>query len=261
MAGTVHPQEIYRHFKGKLYQVITLATHSETGETLVIYQALYGDYKVYARELSMFLGEVDREKYPDCTQKRRFELVDPSQLVRKAGEPGGRVAGEANAGRETKVPKDGREADEPGDDRAAGEPSGSRVADVESGSTGKPAGGEEPAWHGKEEPAGRGKEEPAWHGKEEPAGRGKEEPAGHGKEEPTEIPGLDPAVAEFLDAKTYEDKLRILVAVHHRITQDMITTMAVACDVEVEDGDLEERYAQLKSCLVTMEKFECNRLR
>ncbi len=253
MAGTVHPQEIYRHFKGKLYQVITLATHSETGETLVIYQALYGDYKVYARELSMFLGEVDREKYPDCTQKRRFELVDPSQLVRKAGEPGGRVAGEANAGRETKVPKDGREADEPGDDGSAGEPSGSRVADVESGSTGKPAGGEEPA--------GRGKEEPAWHGKEEPAGCGKEEPAGHGKEEPTEIPGLDPAVAEFLDAKTYEDKLRILVAVHHRITQDMITTMAVACDVEVEDGDLEERYAQLKSCLVTMEKFECNRLR
>ena len=66
---------LYRHFKGNDYEVLGEAMHSETGEILVVYRALYGEYKLFVRPKDMFLSKVDREKYSDVEQEYRFEFV------------------------------------------------------------------------------------------------------------------------------------------------------------------------------------------
>ena len=217
------PQEIYQHFKGKTYQIITLAEHTETGETFVIYQALYGDYKIYARELGNFTSKVDREKYPNAAQGYRFELKRFD------------VAGETKAEETPATPAERTVASAENVVTPAAEPTEKAEAYVE-----RPATTVAPMAQPEESPVA---------------------PASQPATQEEEVPDLDPLLLEFLDAKDYETKLSILVAAHHRITQDMITVMAVSCDVEVEDGELEERYAQLKNCLTMLEKYECNRLR
>ncbi len=208
------PHEIYKHFKGNLYQIVTIAQHSETGEQLVIYQAMYGDFKIYARPLAMFTSEVDKVKYPEVQQKFRFELQG------------------ADADRQT------RETDE-----------------VNGGQTTTQA-----------VPTATARDAAIWTAQAAAvqdaatvAAQATAQPAS--VETQPEEPELDPLVLEFLDADSYEQKLNILAGLHHRITDEMITTMAIACDIEVNDGETEERYEELKNCLLTMEKFECNRLR
>ena len=81
------------------------------------------------------------------------------------------------------------------------------------------------------------------------------------QESDTEEIHIDPLLLQFLDAGSFERRLEILDMLHSRIDDEMINTMAVAVDLEVKDGDLEDRYWELRNCLLTFEKYECNRLR
>jgi hypothetical protein len=198
MRPNPRPQEVYRHFKGNTYQIITIARHSESGEKMVVYQQLYSPYEVYVRPLEMFMSKIDTNKYPNEKQKYRFEKID--------------VRGEENLNQPKETAAETIE----------------RV--VKSGKNDK-----------KQEPL---KEQE----KIEKADKGSEFE-------------LDDGLVEFLDADSYEKKLQILSRLHPRITDAMIDTMAVSLDTEVREGDIEARYNEIKNCLLTMEHFECNRLR
>ena len=62
----------YRHFKGKEYELVGIATHSETMEPMVVYRALYGEHGLWVRPLSMWTETVERDGY--CGP--RFQYVD-----------------------------------------------------------------------------------------------------------------------------------------------------------------------------------------
>lgn len=70
---------VYRHFKGKEYKVLGIAQHSETGEEMVIYKALYGNGNILCRPKYMFMSEVDHKKYPQEKQKFRFKYIRESK--------------------------------------------------------------------------------------------------------------------------------------------------------------------------------------
>ena len=200
--------EFYRHFKNKLYQILTVAEHSETGEKLVIYQALYGDFKTYARPLSMFVSEVDQQKYPNVTQKYRFEKVELNEEKHCdcANEPSKAeeaFAKQVNAVAEKQVAE---QAAEPENVRASVSTDNAElVQPVSDGSTEK--------------------------------------------------------MMAFFDSDDFEERYNILVSMRDTITDMQINNLAVSLDVVIPEGDIDDRYEQLKMCLRTRQKYESNRLR
>ena len=69
----------YKHFKGGIYVVTDIAVHSEAEEPMVIYRNFNDPSLAWCRPLSMFLSEVDHEKYPDVKQLMRFERIGEAE--------------------------------------------------------------------------------------------------------------------------------------------------------------------------------------
>lgn len=191
--------QIYKHFKGNLYKVICLAEDSEDGRKLVIYQALYGENKIYARPYDMFTSRVDKEKYPNSDMTYRFEIWNGLNV---------------NTNAVSEPIKTNEQYDENSFSISSGNTMSASVTDD------------------------------------------------NDKEEAAEnATGLSEEVLDFLDAKEFETKVKILQGMKSTITDKMLETMAYSIDVELNDGTTYDKYNELLNCVMLRAKFECNRLR
>ena len=239
--------EFYRHFKNKLYQVLTVAEHSETGEQMVVYQALYGDFRVYVRPLSMFVDEVDSKKYPDVKQKMRFQLVVPQRKENPAAaanpaETEGKQPAGATAEEEAKAKAEAearKKAEE--EARARAEAEARAKAEEEA--------------KARAEAEARAKAEEEARAKAEAEARAKAEEEAKAAQEQW----LKETIESFYEAETCHEKRNIFISLRDKIDQKTVNDMAVSMDIVLEDDTLEKQYKALLKCIETREKFEGRR--
>lgn len=228
------PGEFYRHFKNKLYQVKGIAYHSETHEKMVVYQAMYGDFKWYVRPYEMFVSEVDRSRYPDAAQKYRFEKVEAADIENAQIDRSSNDINAVNSGLGSNI--------------------GSRAAfNTESKSTASSS-------------LGSNTDRNIDSGGESTADIGNtiEIIETDRPDEAADIlpSPINPALEAFLDAKSYRDKINVLVSIRNKMDDRLINDIATSMDVTVPDGPIEERFMSLKRCVMTHAKYEeSNRLR
>lgn len=225
------PGDIYQHFKGNLYRVVTMAKHSETGEELVVYQALYGGFEVYARPLTLFMGKVDAARYPQSAGQERFVLIPLASgpvMVQSFDGAADRAVPQSSDGAANQAVLQATDGAANQAVPQAADGGQKDLAAKRSGEVVLPAAGQQ------------------------------EKRAQSGEEEAFV---LDPLLASFLDAESYEEKLEVFRAMRSRADADMLNTVAVSLDLELPGGTLEEQYETLKNCLLTLERYECNRLR
>ena len=182
--------QIYKHFKGSLYRIVTIAVHTETSDKLVVYQSIEKPERVFARPLDMFMSEVDRLRYPLVKAKYRFTLL---------------------------VEAEETEEDSDSEVENITEPANTTATASEDDDTAK-------------------------------------------YKEDGELV-LDPYVEAVLDEKEFSKKIENFEFLRNKCTEEMLVTIAISLDIQLEEGTVEEKYAQILKTLRMHEKYESARLR
>lgn len=258
MEQTPKVGEIYRHYRNGLYQILTVARHSQTRDKYVVYQALQGDFRTYVEPLALFTKEISHEKYPDVQQDYRFEWVDRDQLLprrmpQRADSPSGREI-PAETGAPTEYSESGQEEAVPLLQKAAGHISARQDAKQHTPQA-RPARQTSSSEMETEYAQRRQRQlEEREHRREQ-----FKKPA-H-KESASDELRANPSLIRFLDTETYEEKYQVLSEIRDDMTDRLIDDIAVVLDVVIPEGNLSERYAQLKNIILTRQRFEQTRFR
>ena len=217
---------IYRHFKNRLYMVKDVVIHSETGEKMVLYQALYGDFRSYVRPLPMFLSEVDHDKYPDVRQKYRFTRVLLDESGRIVGLP--------------EEPSEG-EAALANDPAAQGADSGPASFEKEA------AADESVSFKSAAADGGA-----VLDVREEEISSEVPEDGG------TDEEAADPLLLDFLDMPSLKEKVQFLNLKRRVLSARTLSQCAAAMDIRLPRGDISEQFAALRDSLLMRVKYEEN---
>ena len=215
--------EIYRHFKNKLYQIIAIATHSETRESYVVYQALYGDFRTYIRPLDMFISEVDHVKYPAVTQKYRFERVDRATLSNPSYDDNSILTGNS--------------------------PDNSCENNIFAGNSPDDS-------YGNNIFAGNSPDDSC--GNNIFAGNSPDD--SYANNELDDHDGLiNPLLVQFLELDTYKEKLEFFQSIIPKLDDRLTNDICVALDIACSDTSLDDRIAHIRDYLQTQTRFEITR--
>lgn len=249
------PGELYRHYTGEIYQILTVAKHSETGEQLVVLQAMYGTFESYASPLSQFISEVDHQKYPRIKQQYWFSRINRMEQVELAKEQysmGDYEAGlqRINGGADTAGEIKTQETDSTG--QAEKRPNTRSPAESKRAfrEEGKAASEIEPSYQQnfRKQIADR-------------ESRREQFLKPQKQESATNELRANPCLLKFLDADTYEAKYQVLTEIREEMTDRLIDDMAVVLDVVIPEGPINDRYCQLRNIILTRQKYETIRYR
>ena len=262
------PYERYRHFKGRDYQVLLIATDAGSGRKSVVYQGLYEPFRIYVRDMEEFLSDVDRGKYPYAQQKERFVLLD-MQEEESAGKndhkdihidtakdkgTSARPAGEGNDRKpEKSFPKRENLSEKAEKITLSHTPEGKSIFTKKE----RPDHAEDNLIR-MVDPEERRKETPEVKKIKESVERPQDKDAGT-EEETGAVAAVDPSLTLFLDADTVEKKLEVLFKEKNRLTPKTLMLIELSLGLEVQDGDVEERYYRIRNNLQTRQKYERHR--
>ena len=193
--------QIYKHFKGNLYEVLAVAVHTESEEKLVVYQSVDNPDRVFARPLEMFMSDIDRFRYPLIRAKYRFTLVSEPEEETNGEETKEEETKEETLNEDTKEEdvKDEETEEQSDDDSAVYKDNGELV--------------------------------------------------------------IDPYVEGVLDEKEFSKKIEFFEMLRGKCSEDMLTTIAISLDIQLQEGSIEDKYSQILRTLKMHEKYETSRLR
>lgn len=218
--------QIYKHFKGSLYRIVTIAVHTETSDKLVVYQSVEKPERVFARPLDMFMSEVDRLRYPLVKAKYRFTLLveatEEEECEPEVEEPDidSEALTAAEMTEETSE-SESKNIEEKSSLSDVTEDNESDTTDVKAEAT--------------------------------------EDDNATFKENGELV--LDPYVEAVLDEKEFSKKIENFEFLRGKCTEDMLVTIAISLDIQLMEGTVEEKYAQILKTLRMHEKYESSRLR